>query len=216
MPSDRARQLWNSGIPLNRAWVEFAPEDLRSQFEETPGIWQSLDAVTKTRIRKGSVSALSGAAQSFHRRCQLEIEMKEHLLTELFNQQLLATAYRIFPSRSQAPVLIRANYFEFDDPTWSADTFHFEDITYSRVRITKSTILKPVAKLPGGSGAAIDEAIDRLISENPGFCELPRKAACEQIRTLIGEKPRSGNGLSDPHLSKAIVRKCGKRRIRCI
>lgn len=213
MPSNRAKELWNSGIPLNRAWLEFAQPKLRFEFDSSPDLLQSLAAISETEIRHGFLSSLAQTTKNAHRRGQLEIEMKEHLLEELFNAQLLATGYRSAPSRSQAPVLIDPEKFEHGDPDWKDETFEAHGITYCRIRVTHPANCQPAPARDKGSREAIDAAIDYLKSVNPGFCKLKRKIACEEIRQFLGSDEIAGNGLSDVNLSKAIVSKCGKRRI---
>ena len=213
MPSNRAKEFWNSGIPLNRAWLEFAPPELRSEFDSSPELLQSLDEIPRAVSERGIGTAMTEIARNYHRRMQLEIDLKEHLLTELFNRQLLATGYRLAPSRSQAPVLIDPERFDYAEPDWQDEAFEAEGITYSRIRVTDPANCQPTPAKGKGSREAIDAAIDHLKSVNPGFCKLKRKIACEQIRQFLGEEQIAGNGLSDINLSKAIVAKCGKKRI---
>lgn len=129
---------------------------------------------------------------------------------------MLATGYRISPSRNQAPVLIGPEKFECNDPDWNGTTFEFEKIIYSRIRISKPEICAVKPQNAKGSVKSINAAIDHLRQENPEFCNLPRKSACEQIRQFLGAIEVSGNGLSNQNLAKAIVRKCGPKRISSI
>ncbi len=214
MPSNRAKELWNSGIPLSRAWLEFAPQKLRSEFENLPELLEALAAMSDTEFQDSVASIVATAFKNFHKRGQLEVDLKEHVLTELFNGQLLATGYRISPSRSQAPVLIDPEKFECNDPDWNGATFDFEGVTYSRIRITDPDCCQAVPPATAKESLdPIDAAIDHLQAQNPEFCNLPRKSACDQIRQFLGAIEISGNGLSNQNLAKAIVRKCGSKRI---
>ncbi|MBY0344658.1 MAG: hypothetical protein K2Q29_12455 [Sphingomonadales bacterium] len=213
MPSSRARELWSSGIPLSRAWLEFAPAELRSEFDCSPALLQSLDEIPRAASERGIGTAMTDIARNYHRRMQLEVDLKEHLLTELFNRQLLATGYRLAPSRSQAPVLIDPERFDYAEPDWRDETFEAEGITYSRIRVTDPSNCQPTPVKDKGSREAIDAAIHHLKCVNPGFCKLKRKIACEEIRKFLGEEENAGNGLSFQNLSKAIVAKCGPKRI---
>lgn len=213
MPSNCARKLWNSGIPLSRAWLEFAPPELRSEFENLPGFAQSFAGTPKPKVPMEFVSAITNSLSNAHRRGQLEIDLKERLLTDLFNGQIVATGYRLAPSRSQAPVLIDPEKFEHDDPDWSGDGFVAQQVAYCRIRVTDPANFLSAPARRNGSLDAIETAIDQLIAANPGFCELERKVACQEIREFLGVKQFAGNGLSDKNLGKAIVRKCGPKRI---
>lgn len=90
MPSIRARELWNSGIPLSRAWLEFAPPELRSEFENLPGFAQPFAETPKPKIPMEFVSVITNSLSNAHRRGQMEIDLKERLLTDLFNGQMVA------------------------------------------------------------------------------------------------------------------------------
>ncbi len=213
MPSNRAKKLWNSGVPLNRAWLEFAPSELRSEFEKLPEFLQALAEMSYTSIRDNGASTVKVALSNAHKRREIEVKLKDHLLTELFNGQLLATGYRIAPSRSQAPVLIDPDKFGDGDPDWNEATFEYEGVIYSRIRIAKLDIFPATPGNAKGSVHSINAAIDHLQKQNPEFCNLPRKSACDQIRKFLGAIEVSGNGLSNQNLAKAIVRKCGPKRI---
>jgi hypothetical protein len=213
MPSTRARELWNSGIPLSRAWLEFAPPELRSEFENLPGFVGSLSATPKPETAVDFLSAFTNSLGNAHRRGQMEIDLKKRLLADLFSGQWVATGYRVAPSRSQAPVLIDPEKFERNDPDWSGDGFVAQGVTYCRIRVTDPANSLSAPARRNSSLDAIETAIDQLITANPGFCELERKVACQEIREFLGVKQFAGNGLSDKNLGKAIVRKCGPKRI---
>ncbi len=200
-------------MPLNVAWQKFASSELLARYEQTPGFLENFGREPNSGFTQNPLLALVNAAKSASERKQLEQEMKEDVLTALFNAQLIATGYRNHPSRSQSPVLIEADYFEFSDPDWQANAFEVHDIRYGRIRISRGDIRKPVVNDIRGSRAAIDQAIDKLMLSNPDFCKLPRKLACSQIRSYLSAETIPGNGLSDQNLAKAIVRKCGPKRI---
>lgn len=213
MPSKRAKELWNSGIPLSRAWLEFAPPELRSEFENLPEFKHSFDAISEAESWQIAGSIFATALKNTPKRVQLERQLKERLLTDLFNGNLAATGYRTAPSRSQVPVLIDPEKFENDDPVWSGDGLAAQGITYCRIRVTDPDNCNPAPAKDKGSREAIDAAIDHLKSLNSSFCELDRKVACQEIREFLGVKQIAGNGLSNQNLAKAIVRKCGPKRI---
>lgn len=213
MGSKRAKELWQLGVPLSRSWLKFAPPALRSQFEQFPEFLNAISQISEMEIRENPIHHLVSVVQNSTARMRLEKEMKEEVLTDLFNGQLLATAYREFPSRSPSPVIIDPAKFENDDPDWQMETLVAYGFRYGRIRICSPETLPPVHSKPKGSSNAIGDAIDQLIQENSDFCELPRKTACQKIRDYLGAKEIAGNGMSDQNLAKAIVRNCGQKRI---
>lgn len=213
MASKQAKELWNQGVPLSRAWLEFAPATLRSKFERLPSLLGALFQVTEMNDDQNPIRRLPDIAKNNATRLRLEKEMKEEVLTDLFNRQLLATAYREYPSRSQNPVVIDPAKFENNDPDWRAETLEAHGIRYGRIRISALGEPDTNQTKPRGSVDAIDDAIDKAMLSNSAFCGLPRKIACQQIRDILDAKEISGNGMSDQNLAKAIVRKCGAKRI---
>lgn len=213
MGSKRAKEIWQLGVPLSRAWLKFAPIELRSEFEKLP---EFLNAIAQIPVGEGAQGFFQHLAKSVNEtsaRMQLERQIKDVVLTDLFNGELLAAAYREWPSRSQSPVVIEPAKFENDDPDWNSETLSVHGIRYGRIRICDPAKLRPAPSRPKGSITVINDAIDHLMRANPAFCELPRKTACAQIREFLNEDEISGSGLSDQNLGKAIVRKCGPKRI---
>lgn len=216
MGSKRAKEIWLLGVPLSRAWLEFAPIKLRLEFEKLPEFLNAIAQIPVSEGAEGLFQHLAKSVKDNSARLQLERQIKDVVLTDLFNGELLAAAYREWPSRSQSPVVIDPVKFDNDDPDWNSETIEVHGIRYGQIRICHPAKLRPIQVPPKGSISAIDYAIDRLIHANPDFCQLPRKIACARIRDLIGVKEISGNGLSDKNLGKAIVRKCGLKRISAI
>lgn len=214
MGSKRAKELWQSGVPLARAWLAFAPAALRSEFEQVPGHLSALAHALEPNDDRTLAERFSAVAQSNAGRLRLENAMKHEVLTDLFNGVLVATAYREAPSRSHAPVLIDPDTFGTHDPDWEVEALLAHGIRYGRVRISANSEPARASSRAKGSVDAIDRAIDQLMIEKPNFCELPRKAACQEIREFLVSNHIGGNGLSDQNLAKAIVRKCGPRRIK--
>lgn len=213
MASKRATDYWKSGVALNTAWHQFAPLELRLRFEKSPGLLDALVQTPESEIRLNLLGSMANAGNSSLARMQLEREMKEEVLTDLFNGQLIATGYREFPSRSQSPVVIDPAAFENDGPNWENETYEVHGFRYGRIRICDPRTLGPLNSEPKGSRAVIDQAIDLLLKENPYFGRIPRKAACQKIRDYLSVNAIPGNGMSDQNLAKAIVRKCGQKRI---
>ena len=213
MASDRAKELWENGVELRNAWLAFAPPGLRAQFEQLSSFVEGLGKVGPDEFRASPMMAIGKALTSASERSKLERQMKEAVLTDLYNEDLLASAYREFPSRSQSPVIIDHEKFNLNDPDWNGEAYEADGIRYFRVRVSRP--MNSNESKPGkGSRPLIDDTIDRLCKSNPNFCQLPRKIACEQILQSIGMQRIRGNGLSDKNLEKAILRKCGSKAIR--
>ena len=214
MGSKRARDLWASGVPLARAWLKLAPTNMRSEFEVLPAMLHAIGQAIEPSEGHGIAERFNTLAANNAARSRLEKAMKDEVLTDLFNGELVATAYREAPSRSQAPVAIDPEVFDNHDPDWEAETLIAHGIRYGRIRISAPSDPARASVRAKGSVDAIDRAIDQLMIEKANFGQLPRKAACQEIREFLGSNHIAGNGLSDQNLAKAIVRKCGPRRIK--
>jgi hypothetical protein len=162
--------------------------------------------------------ALKTWQQNRTRRKELEIDLKERLLTDLLNEELMVTAFRVKPTHSQTPVIIKAEYFYGYDPDWHKETFEAFGLQYHQLRVVDPRQLDleygKLEKPRVGSGDVIKSVIDELIEVNPKFCELGRKIAAEEIRKKLKMSHFKGNGLSDQNLAKYISSKCGKRGIK--
>ena len=213
MASNRAKEFWENGIGLHDAWLAFAAPELREQFEQIPGFVEGIAKVEPEQQFGNRLMAVAKAWAYASERPKLESRMKEALLVDLFNAELIASAYRQSPSRSQSPVLIDPLKFDLHDPDWESETFEADGIRYIRVRISRPMLSNELAPAKG-SRQLIDETVQALSNSHPGFCQLPRKIACEAIRKSIGIEHKFGNGLSDKNLEKAILRKCGPKAIR--
>lgn len=216
LASNRAREAWKNGIGLSDAWLRFAPRDLASEYERAPGFFESLDLNSKPDSGWEILKSFSDGLSKSQYRTELEKAIKEHLLDELFNDELIATGYRELPSPGQSPVVINPARFENDDPDWFEGTLEAHGFRYGRIRITDPALMKSGlnSEPKDGSISAIDNAIAQLLKTNPQFSDLPRKTSCELVRKFLGAAYRPGNGLSDQNISKAIVRLCKPKRIK--
>lgn len=213
------RQLWEMGIPLGEAWLKFANDDARERLINQPGWLQTLEnAVGHVSGLSGLASVVNDAFQTNAEKRRIELEMQEDLLDRLFDGELMALGFRIFPSRSAAPVAIDASFFEFLAIGWADNSAAFEGKRYAQIRIIERDadfdVSAPLIGRPS-SGGVILAAIDELMADQEmSFCSLPRKIACAKIRHKISHQEISGNGLSDKNLSKYILQKCQRRQIK--
>lgn len=213
MASQKAKLLWEFGIPLNDAWLRFAPSELGEEYDRAPGFIEALSRISDFEGWLGYLKAVNSAGNASLDKQKLEKRLKDELLDLLFNAQLIATAYRVSPSRSGAPVAIDPEDFNYHEPNWELGTFEANDIKYGRLKICDPDAITIPQKPSRGSGQAINLAVLDLIRDNPEFCELPRKSACQLVREAIGEEHSPGNGLSNTNIEKCIVANCGKKRI---
>jgi hypothetical protein len=209
---------WEKGVPISDAWQRFAPSELVSEYEQTPGFLDGLSLNPKPESGLEILKSFSDGITRSQYRTKLEGAMKDHLLTDLFNGQLIATGYREFPTMSQSPVIIDPAKFENDDPDWQKQCLAVHGVRYGRIRITDPAFIENHANPEGprGSKAAIENAVAQLAKSNSEFGGLPRKISCDLVRNHLGQEYNAGNGLSNENISKAIVRICGSRKIKPI
>lgn len=213
MASKYARLLWEQGISLNQALLDFAPPNLANKVAETP---RFLEAIAQSPLSKDVMElgkSLTRALGSSQRRAELEGEIKEWLLTELFNGELIATGYREAPSISQSPVVIDPDKFDDPELDWRRETLTAHGIRYGRIKITSPKITQNPYLKATGSISVIDAAIEKLKSSDPQFSKGSRKLDCQKVRNYLQANHDAGYGLSDINISKAIVRICGSKRI---
>src|SRR5690606_37978933 len=112
MANPTNRQLWDMGVPLDRAWLEFASADAKHRYSELPSILGEQAKAANIQSGLELVNLVASSLGQWAQRSEFENELREQLLVELFNDELQAYAYRISPSRSRTPVLIEADLFD--------------------------------------------------------------------------------------------------------
>ena len=133
------------------------------------------------------------------------------MLTDLLNEQLVATGYRERPSLSSAPVLIDAEHFYEGAADWAQSKFEANGSLWNRVKISAHE--PPTVRKVPNSREAIDAAIHALVLRNNDFAKGPGKIRCDAVRAEIGKNYFSGSGLSDQNSKKRIVLIYGMKRI---
>ena len=220
MSSKRALALWESGVPLSKAWLDLSPESARSEYHAStqPDI-SPAEIATKTPwaiigVATHFVGAISKAISAER---DIRETLREAILDALWEERLIATAYRIAPSKSAAPVMLDADIIEDADVHWEDDGISIREIVYHEVRITNPHAIilpKAIATRQGRPrNHIIESAIEALVESGVKFGELPRAIACELIRNKLGRPQNPGSGLSDKNLEKYILAKCGKKRL---
>ena len=213
--------IWDAGVSLCEAWLSLAPASFKEEFSDHLGVIGAIEKFKDVGEKPEGALPFSGAllkiAQSYIDKKNVEGQLKELLLDELFNSQFVATAYREAPSTSAAPVVIDANDFDDANIDWHNSKIRVDGKTYGQVRVTDENkitgIVAPKHKGRAGSGMAIRAAIDKLMKSNADFGNQHRGVACQQIRDELGKPHEYGNGLGDVNLSKFIVKICGIKAV---
>lgn len=216
MANPTNRQLWDLGVPLNRAWLEFASADAKHRYFELPSILSEQAKAANIQSGLELANLVASGLGQWAQRSEFERELREQLLVELFNDELQAYACRVSPSRSRAPVRIAADLFDLHDPDWQSETLRARGIEYVEIRIVAPARIAAFQKPRTGrkgSAHAIREAIAALQREGFDLCGIDRKLACDAIRDRIGNSHPKGSGFSNQNLSKYILEKCPKRGI---
>lgn len=216
MANPTNRQLWELAVRLNSAWLEFASADAKRRYSELPSILGKQANAANVQSGLGLANLLASSLGQWTQRAELESELREQLLIELFNDELHAYAYRVSPSRSRSPVRIAAELFDVHDPDWQSETLLARGIEYAEIRIVDPIRIAGFQRRRTGrkgSAQAIRDAIAALQSEGFDLCGIPRKVACDAIREKIGNSYAKGSGFSNVNLSKYILEKCQRRGI---
>ena len=211
-------QIWKNAIPLDEAWEFFATREERAALAEMPGFIETLNSKIPGAANLGNLfaSVTSGAKAGSARRDTITA-LREKLLDRLYDGALAAIAYREAPTRSSFPGHIDRDFFNDADMEWERDSAEAFGKRFNRIRVYDPMTL-PVGAKPKigrrGSAAAINAALDQIMRDNPNFCILLRKEQCTLICDFLGISAISGNGLSLGNLSKYILQRCPKRRIK--
>lgn len=211
--------LFDNSVPMVDAWEAFASPENRKALANAKGGLAAFSEFVKNADYTEVTSAITGVfnvtISELQKRNSIIRQMKEDILDQLYNEDLIALAIRVRPSKSYYPVKIDADFFEDAQADWVRSTLEGLGRLYANVRIydPRAAAAMIPAKPRKGSVDLIEGAIADLKSSVPDFCNLPRKSACQMIREKLGNSEISGNGLSDKNLSKRIIAICGPRGI---
>lgn len=214
MASIKSKFLWENGIRLQDAWKAFAPDRILQKLNSTPSFFDVFSNAKKAGNWIELLETFNSAFEASQLGKQLENEAKEHLLIELFNDQLMATGYQELPRRGQKPVRIDPDAFDLNEPDWEFETIEALGLKHNRLRITDHFKFKSqVAANSKASGTKleIENAIGQLLAEGIDPVKLPHKTSYNLILAKLNAEYIPGNGLSPANVAKAIVRQCGKK-----
>ena len=214
MASNTARKFWENGIPLYDAWTAFADDATKSKLQGTPDFAAAINQFAKDLETAGFSNWRGEVLSHFERsqeRQQLVESMKEGLLIQLFNSQLVATGKREYPSLGSNIVRIDASNFYEGSPDWENSKFSANGRKWGSIKISPPPIhLEQKSK---GSRAAIIQAIRELSLGGLDFNSITRKVGAQLIRVKLCREYEKGNGLSDVNLAKLIVEEYGEKSI---
>jgi hypothetical protein len=216
MAVNKPKEIWKIGIPLSEAWHEFASQEEYNNLESLPSFEQKFKEKIPTNGLKFFEAFKEGWFAKVDEKAAID-RLKDSLLLDLSNSDLMAFGFRSSPSKSNNPVNIDPIFFDNPKVNWNDCSAEFNGKSYISIRIVDPEKLVQDKKLQIGrpsSGEIINSAIKDLILENPKFCNQPRKIACDQIRGKIGKIEIKGSGFSDVNLAKYIVKTCGSRSIK--
>ncbi|ROT93297.1 hypothetical protein EB810_14455 [Altererythrobacter sp. FM1] len=213
------REIWQKGVSIKSAWLQFACIDDQTRYSELASPAKLKERASNANFETvGDVLKLMSAGfGDWTAQSQFGDELRESLLDELFNDQLAAYGYRIAPSPSREPVRIVAELFDEAEPNWKSGELSARGRTYSEIRIIDLSELQGLEQRrpgPKGSGAVIRAAITALQHKQINLCGVPRKEAIALIRLEIGGNHPKGSGLSDVNLAKYLLEICPKRGLK--
>lgn len=219
MANSGNREIWEKGIPLDEAWLEFADPDAKRRYSERPTLetFSEQAAAANMQSLRDISQLVSAGFQQWSENGRVQEELRELLLDKLFEEQLHAYGYRIAPSRSRTPMRIAAELFESPTLDWKQGEMNARGGTYSEIQIIDPTAITDWRKPrhgPKGSGDVIRKAIIALQGRGIDLSDMPRKSAFDLIRREIGGARPKGSGLSNPNLAKYVNEICGMRRIK--
>lgn len=158
---------------------------------------------------------------------QMEADLRERLLDELFNSNLIAVGFRVVPTTSRGPVSIASEHFYDAEAFWHQDALEAVGYRYERVRVLNPNAADaqavPRRKIGRpGSREKIVAAIQSQLELDPELGALPRKTACGRVRRQIRDSgfafdlknPPKGSGLNDANITKIIVEICGIKAVK--
>ena len=211
-------QIWKNAVALDAAWEFFATCEERAALAAMPGFMETLNSeIPGVANFDNLLAAVTSGAQAGSVRHDAIKALREKLLDRLYEGALAAIAYREAPSRGSFPGHIDGDFFDDADMDWEQDSAEAFGKRFNRIRIYDPATL-PVGVKPKigrtGSTDAINAALDQIMRDNPNFCNLSRKDQCQTIIDFLPISPILGNGLSVGNLSKYILQRCPKRRIK--
>jgi len=219
MASKISKTLWQKAIPLNEAWLNFAPEQLRLEYDKLKYPNEKNINSDEEKWYNRLIEILAKLALNKKQKDKLESQFKEQLETGLLLERYIAFGYREIPSRSNGPVEIDTTVSKSISIDWIEETIVVHQTHYSRVGILSKAKINELKNAnttkntdKSNSAMAIDNAIDNLKTKMPNFGNRSRKADYSAIVEFLNVDPEKDYGYSFSKVSKAIVRNCGKKR----
>lgn len=221
MVEKKSTALWQRAISLNRAWLEFATPTQRAAYDS----WATAAASRATPIDPDSGFALKALAvvaavgTAFSEKAKMEADLRDELVRRIARGEFEVLGYRIEPTRSRGPLIIPGGDLKNFPPDWREGSLSVRDEYYLDLRVSPAELRQGAKRGRKGSSDVILAAIDELrATPTLNFCKLPRKQSRQLVLDLLRSKgveiDQKGNGLSPQNISKLILQRCPKRRIK--
>lgn len=202
-------EIWKMGIPLSKAWFDFAPSAMRREYR-SPEISQALppksglDMLAQTGQSRSETDDVKRAGlnlwQDLERgmkRSELKAQMEGYVLEQIIGRHLIGVGYLAGADVNSDPVEIPIQFFEPRSIDWMrnsicAATHRFESVRICRRKI-KLKYDRPKSKIPEtkkpGRPSVIDP-IRHVIRELKSEGALAQKIQKEKIG-LVRDRARS-------------------------
>lgn len=213
------RTLWDRGVPLNAAWLDFAPEPDQAKFHASLGP-MGLALVAIIALATNSPNASENARSEMHsqEKNQLESELKARLRDQLIEGRLIAIEFP--PVVSGRPKPIRSEIFsnaefDFSNSVVRSPAKIFENVRIlARDNIPESiwprlkSDLQPNPIGRPSKGDMIQTALDEIAPDQ--ILMSPNKLLATEIRNAISRRhgidAAASKGLSDKTIENYISR----------
>jgi len=227
MPNDDSK-FWTRGIPLCEAWLQLLEEDAPGyRYRERLIALQSRPLAGKFHPASGLVEEAFAPREISHRheaRFQMELSLQWDFHAWLESGEVQAFGLQIGPMIDPQPKRIPSGLFaEYrmgDHITWEANRVRFGDLIFADVRVLRrDQLVKSRPSRPRGRPRKRDQLEEAALiakEQFQGFCDMPRKLACDHVRDVLKNTLKIANaeivGKSDKTISKAILKACGLRK----
>lgn len=185
MASGGIRKVWEAGIPLSDAWLQFAAGAAREEYARKPGfsgtVQQLVDIVGSTRDGKLILSALQMVGSAHLDQLESTRLLQGALLDVLASEGLWATGLAR-RGKDASPVPIDPALLTEAVLDWDNSTLRINGALYEQVRVTDPALI--VIPTSAELGAKIER-------KKPGKTKEPKKPSAKKRSTQkAAAKPR--------------------------
>lgn len=209
---EQLKALWEAGIPLDFAWVEFAVFFDRVAYaalctdpSDDPDV-RGIDHPRFNQLKKGWLPATWEARQK-----KLAITTKNeriYLLGEVYAGHLWAISFRTLPNGFDELVRVPRQHFFVDEAAgreqepeiqWSKGELNVDGTSYFDIRVVRCLVDSQESVQPGDEQSATRVVPDAIASVQPKLRSGPgRPSNAEVIRAAINDYAKTDSGLRSP------------------